>query len=224
MKILIVEDYQPLLQSLAQGLKENGYAVDAAADGDEGLWYATTSEYDVIVLDLMLPGMDGLEILGRLRTQGNAAQVLVLTAKDSLRDRVTGLDKGADDYLVKPFEFSELLARIRALVRRKYEVRTTLLQVGDLTVDPVSRSASMGGRVLDLSAKEYAILEVLAMNRGRVVSRKAIWESIYDFAAEPASNVIDVFIGRLRRKLESSGEPRILHTRRGHGYILAEDA
>jgi len=221
MKILLIEDYRPLRESMEQGLRENGYAVDATGDGKEGFWYASTGEYDVVILDLRLPGMDGLQVLERLRALKNKVHVVIVTAKDSIRERVEGLDLGADDYLVKPFEFSELLARLRALVRRKYDQKEPVIRVADLEVDTSARQVKRGGRTLDLTIREYAIVEILARKSGNVVSRAAIQEGVYDFAAELSSNVIDVYIGRLRRKLESGGGKKILHTKRGFGYILA---
>ena len=223
MKILLIEDYAPLRESLQQGLRENGYAVDAAGDGEEGLWYASTGEYEVVVLDLRLPGMDGLEILRRLRAQKNTVHVLIVTAKDSVHDRVEGLDLGADDYLVKPFEFSELLARVRALVRRKYDQKEPVIRVADVEVDTSARAVRRSGRSVDLTVREYAIMEILARMAGKVVSRETIMEGVYDFAAELSSNVIDVYIGRLRRKLEMRGGEKILHTKRGFGYMLGEE-
>jgi DNA-binding response OmpR family regulator len=222
MKVLLVEDYAPVRTSVAQGLREAGFAVDTTGDGEEGLWFARTGEYDAIILDLMLPGTDGLTILRCLRDEANPVPVLVLTARDTVRDRVRGLDLGADDYLVKPFAFDELLARIRALVRRKYEEASPVLQVGDLEIDPALRLARRAGRALDLTAREYAILEFLAHRAGRVVSRTDIWEHVYDFNAEPNSNVIDVYVARLRRRLERGGRSRLIHTRRGQGYVLEE--
>ena len=222
MKVLLIEDYEPLRKSLARGLREAGYAVDATGDGEEGLWYAESSEYDVIVLDLMLPKMDGMTILRRMRKKENPACVLILTAKDTVEDRVRGLNEGADDYLVKPFAFEELLARVAALVRRRYEMKSPILRVGGLEVDLNAKTARMGGSALDLTAGEYALLEFLALRAGQVVSRPQIWEHLHDFAAEPNSNVIDVMIGYLRKKLEAAGSPRLIHTRRGAGYILGE--
>ena len=223
MKILLIEDYAPLRESLQQGLRENGYAVDAAGDGEEGLWYASTGEYEVVVLDLRLPGMDGLEILRRLRAQKNKVHVLIVTAKDSVHDRVEGLDLGADDYLVKPFEFSELLARVRALVRRKYDQKEPVIRVADVEVDTSARAVKRSGQPLDLTLREYTIMEILARKAGRFVSRETIQEGVYDFAAELSSNVVDVYIGRLRRKLEMRGGEKILHTKRGFGYMLGEE-
>ena len=223
MKILLIEDYKPLRESIKKGLIENGYAVDYTGDGEEGLWYASTGEYDVVVLDLRLPGMDGLEVLKGLRAQKNKVHVLIITARDSVDDRVKGLDLGADDYLVKPFEFSELLARVRALVRRKHDQKEPVIRVGDLEIDTSGREVKRGGKLLDLTVKEYAIMEILARKAGRVVSREMILEGVYDFASDLSSNVIDVYIGRLRKKLEAEQGNRILHTKRGFGYMLGKE-
>jgi len=222
MKVLVIEDYRPLRDSMVQGLRENGYAVDETGCGEEGLWYASTGEYDVVVLDLRLPAVDGLEILKKLRRQKNPVHILVVTAMDSISDRVRGLDLGADDYLVKPFEFSEFLARVRALIRRKYEQKEPVLRVADIEVDTASRVVKRGGRTVELTMREYAIMEILARRAGYYVSRESIRDGIYDFAADLTSNVIDVYIGRLRKKLEGHGTDRILHTKRGFGYMLGE--
>lgn len=224
MRLLLIEDYPPLRKSVAKGLREAGFAVDATGDGNEGLWYAMGNEYDAIILDLMLPGMDGLGILKRLRSRGRQSHVLILTARDTVPDRVKGLNLGADDYLVKPFAFEELLARIGALVRRKYEAKSPVMRVGDLEIDTNERTVRRAGRVLDLTAREYSLLHFLVLRAGRVVTRTELWEHVYEFAAEPNSNVIDVHIGHLRRKLESRGLPRLIHTRRGIGYVLGEPA
>lgn len=222
MRVLLVEDYLPLRESLAQGLREAGFALDATGDGEEGLWYARTGDYDVVVLDLMLPGMDGLTILRRLRDQGNPVHVLILTAMDTVDDRVRGLESGGDDYLVKPFAFEELLARVRALVRRKYETKSSVIRVGDLEVDTRTRTVRRAEQAVELTAREYALLEFLALQPGRIVTRTDIREHIYDFAAEANSNVIDVYVARLRKKLERDGRPPLIHTRRGIGYVLGE--
>jgi len=220
MRLLVIDDSLPLLRALRQGLSEAGYAVDASADGEEGYWYARRNPYDVIVLDWMLPGMDGLTLLRKLRQQGNEASVLMLTAKDALDDRVAGLDVGADDYLVKPFAFAELLARVKALVRRRYDKSSPLLRVGDLEVDTKRRLARRGGVPIELTAREYALLELLAMRTGEVVTREDVLEHLYPFEVETTSNVVDVYIGYLRRKIERRGAPRLIHTRRGIGYVL----
>ncbi len=220
MRLLVVEDYSPLRESLVQGLVEAGFAVDSTGTGDEGLWLAEADVYDAIILDLMLPALDGISLLRKLREKQIGSRVLILTAKDSLEDRVHGLENGADDYLVKPFAFDELLARVRALVRRRYERGSPIIEIEDLQIDTISRMTSRAGQRLMLTAREYLLLEYLAMRRGQVVSRGEIWEHLYDFNAEPGSNVIDVHIGRLRRKLEAGGQTRLLHTRRGLGYVL----
>lgn len=222
MRVLLVEDYPPLQKSLAKGLREAGYAVDVTGEGEEGLWYAQSNDYDVIVLDLMLPKVDGLTLLRRLRKEGSTVQVLILTAKDTVDDRVKGLDLGADDYLVKPFAFEEFLARVRALVRRNYESRSPAIRVADLEINTSTRVVRRAGQVIDLTAREYALLELLALQAGQVVSRAEIWEHIYDFRDESTSNVTDVYILYLRRKLERDGRPRLIHTRRGVGYVLGE--
>ncbi len=224
MRILMIEDYEPLRKSLTQGLREAGFAVDATKDGDEGLAFAEAGDYDAILLDLMLPKIDGLSLLKRLRSQGNPVHILILTAKDTLDDRVKGLNLGADDYLVKPFAFDELLARVNALVRRKYNAKSSVLRIGDLEIDRTAKSVSRAGNSIDLTAHEYAILEVLALKTDRVVTRAMIWDRIYDYSAEPNSNVIEVFIATLRKKLERDGLPRLIHTRRGLGYMLREPA
>ncbi|MDB4955997.1 MAG: yedW [Myxococcales bacterium] len=224
MRLLIVEDYAPLRESLARGLRDTGYAVDLTGDGTEGLWYAENHPYDVIILDLMLPGLGGMEILRKLRASGNTVHVLVLTAKDSVQDRVAGLDLGADDYLVKPFAFDELAARLRALVRRRYDRNDPVIRVADLEVDTLKRIARRAGEVVPLSAREYALLEYMASRAGHIVTRTELWEHVYDFAAEPGSNVLDVYISHLRRKIDDAHDKKLIHTKRGQGYLLGEDA
>lgn len=218
--MLLVEDYRPLRQSLSQGLREAGFALDVTGDGTEGLWYAEGNPYDAIVLDLMLPGVDGLEILRRIRGKGIQSPVLILTAKDTVADRVTGLDAGADDYLVKPFAFEELLARIRALVRRRYDEKRPGIEVGDLRIDPAARRVHRGDTEIELTRREYALLEYLAMRAGQVVPREDIWEHIYEFNSVTTSNVVDVYIGYLRRKIEGPGLTPLIHTIRGQGYMV----
>ena len=222
MRVLLVEDFELLRDSLAQGLREAGYAVDAAADGEEGLWYAQSNPYDVFILDLMLPKIDGLTLLKKLRENNSHTHVLILTARDSPEDRVRGLDLGADDYLPKPFVFAELLARVRALVRRKYQIKSPVVRVADLEVDTSARLVRRGGKPIDLSPREYVLLEFLAARAGTVVTRGDIWEHLYDFNSENDSNVVEVFIAHLRKKIEEAGRPRLIHTRRGHGYLLGE--
>ncbi len=220
MRILLVEDFLVLRESIALGLREAGFAVDEAAEGETGLWYATTNDYDVIILDLMLPRIDGLTVLKRLRAAGKQTHVLILTARDAPTDRVNGLDCGADDYLVKPFVFAELLARVRALVRRRYDVKSPLISVADMQIDTTTRTVKRDGRVVDLSRREYALLEFLASRAGQVVSRTEIWEHVYEFESEAGSNVVDAFIRLLRKKIERPHLPPLIHTRRGHGYLL----
>jgi len=220
MKVLVVEDYAPVRKAVVQGLREAGFAVDSSGDGEEGLWLAKTNEYDVIVLDVMLPRLDGLRILRQMRQAKSSAHVLILTAKDRLAQRVEGINAGADDYLVKPFAFEELLARVRALVRRRYESKSPVIRIGDLEIDTTARRARRGSRSLDLTAREYSLLEFLALRTGQVVTRLEVWEHVYDSASEASSNVVDVYVGYLRRKLEEDGEPRMIQTRRGLGYSL----
>ncbi len=222
MKVLVVEDNDPLRKAITQRLRESGFAVDETGDGPEGLWLATENKYTVAILDLMLPGLDGLDLLKKMRKTNEETSVLIITARDQVGDRVSGLDAGADDYLVKPFALEELLARVRALTRRKHSVKNPILKVGDLEIDTRRRSASRGGREIDLTAREYSLLELLALRAGEVVSRAEIWEQLYDFNQDPESNVVDVFIAYLRRKIESEDKPKLIHTRRGMGYILEE--
>jgi two-component system OmpR family response regulator len=220
MRVLLVEDYTPLRESVGVALAEAGFAVDATADGEEGLWYATSGDYDAIVLDIVLPSRDGLSVLRQLRKAGRRAPVLMLTARDTVADRVAGLDAGADDYLIKPFALEELLARVRALMRRKYAAATATLRVGDLEIDTTNRVVLWGHRRVDLTAREYALLEYLARRPGVVVSRAEILEHVYDFQSDVESNVVDVYIGYLRRKLEHGGRGRLIQTRRGQGYVI----
>jgi DNA-binding response OmpR family regulator len=220
---LVVEDSDLLRDSIAQGLREANYSVDVAAEGETGLWLAKSNGYDVIVLDLMLPKLDGITLLSQLRAHGNSSYVLILTAKDTTEDRIAGLDCGADDYLVKPFSFGELLARVRALVRRRYDSKSPTIRINDLEVDTTGRAVRRGGRPIELTPREYALLEYLALRTGQVVSRADIWEHLYDFDSTATSNVVDVLVKRLRQKLETQGSPRLIHTKRGFGYLLAEE-
>jgi len=217
MRALIVEDYAPVRTAVRDGLLENGFAVDVASDGEDGLWLAEQNPYDVVILDVMLPKLSGLDVLRRLRAAGSSVAVLLLTARDTVADRVEGLDLGADDYLVKPFAFAELLARIRALVRRSYDKTRAVIEVADLVIDTTRRLVHRGTRPIAVSAREYALLEYLAMRAGQLVTRTEIWDHVYDFNADVQSNVIDVYVGYLRKKL---GPPPLIHTRRGHGYLL----
>lgn len=223
MRILLVEDARPLARSIAAGLSEEGFAVDVSHDGEEGLHLATEVDYAAVVLDRMLPGLDGLTVLARLRASGRRTPVLMLTALGEVRDRIDGLEGGADDYLVKPFAFDELLARLRALVRRSAGQARNQLDLGRLRLDLSARLATVDGAALDLSASEFSLLELLALERGKTFSRTEIAARLYDEERDPDSNVIDVFVGRLRRKLEAAGLPaaELLLTVRGAGYRLA---
>lgn len=222
MRILVIEDYSPLRLAVVKGLEDAGYSVDSCANGRDGQWHAESGSYDVIVLDLMLPEVDGLTILRRLRELGNDAHVLILTAKDAVTDRIDGLNLGADDYLTKPFVFGELLARVRALVRRKYGEKNPMLEIADLAIDTRSKEVRRGDDPIELTAKEFALLEFLAHRTGEVVSRTDIWEHVYDFHSDSQSNVVDVYISYLRRKVDRPGMQKLIHTRRGQGYLLGE--
>ena len=223
MRVLVVEDYDVIRDGLVEGLKREGFAVDATGDGDEGKWFAETNDYDLILLDLMLPGCDGLEILRSLRAAGKLAPVLLLTARDDVADRVRGLDLGADDYLVKPFAIAELMARVRALIRRRYGARNPLLTIDDLVIDTSARTVQRASRIIALTPREYALLELLAMKTGQVVGRSEIWEHLYAFADDSSSNVVEATVLRLRRKICPEGTRPLLHTRRGFGYLLAAE-
>jgi DNA-binding response OmpR family regulator len=220
MRVLLIEDHKPLLRALRQGLEEEGFAVDVAADGEEGDFKARTAEYDVIILDLMLPKVDGLSLLQKWRRDGIKTHVLVLTARGSIEDKVKGLDLGADDYLTKPFELNELIARVRALIRRRHEVKDPVLRVHDLEIDTAARTIKRGGKTIHLTPREFALLEFLAFHRGKVVSRSMIWEHLYDEQDENTSNVVDVYIRYLRNKIDKGFEPALILTRWGEGYLL----
>lgn len=221
MRILLVEDSKTLRNSLAKALRASGYAVDETGDGAEGLHFAESIRYDGLVLDIMLPGLDGLSLLDRIRRAGNATPVLLLTARDTIDDRVKGLQAGADDYLTKPFALEELLARVQALCRRGYPQRVPVIQVGDLQVDTAARTVSRAGQSVDLTAREFALLEYLVRSRGQVVSRTEIEEHLYDDQASLMSNAVDSAVCALRRKLQVTPDaPPLIHTRRGQGYVV----
>jgi len=220
MRLLLVEDSLRLQRYVSAGLRDAGHAVDVADNGTQGLWLARSVDYDVIVLDLMLPEMSGMEMLAALRNEGRDTHVLVLTAKDTVEDRVMGLNGGADDYLVKPFAFEELLARLHALMRRKHNVKRPVMTIGDLRIDPAARTVERGGRAIELAPREYALLECLALRTGQVVTRGEIEACIYDSQAEPMSNVVDAAVYALRRKIDAPGEPSMIETRRRMGYVL----
>jgi DNA-binding response OmpR family regulator len=221
MRLLLIEDSERLRRSLAVGLQRAGFALDATGDGAEGLWYAREQEYDVILLDLMLPGLDGWTLLRRLREEGRTAHVLILSARSEVEDRVRGLDLGADDYLPKPFSFDELLARIRALIRRGYGTKSPRLTAGPVEMDTTLRQVSLAGQAIDLTPREYTLLELLLRRKGAVLARKEIAENLYGFDAEPTSNAIDALVYTLRRKLKPHGEALIV-SRRGFGYGILE--
>ena len=221
MRLLLIEDSERLQRSLGTGLRRAGYAVDVTGTGTDGLWRATTTDYDVIVLDVMLPGLDGLSVLRRLRDGGRDTHVLLLTARDAVDDRVAGLRAGADDYLVKPFAFDELLARVEALGRRQTGRKSPVVRVGDLELDPAAQTVRRAGRQVPLLPREFALLAFLARRPGEVVSRTEIEAHIYDDRAEPMSNVVDSAICSLRRKIDRPGEPSLIATRRRVGYVLA---
>ena len=224
MRLLIIEDNDRLRESLVSGLRSVGHTVDAAADGSEGWLVASEARHDLIILDRMLPGLDGLEVLRRLRRARSTVPVLLLTARDSVQDRVDGLDAGADDYLTKPFAVAELLARLRSLQRRGQHRSDPVVSVGDLEVDTVGRVLRRGGRRIDLTPKEYALIELLLTRPGGVVTRPELMEHLYGADDETSGNSLEVLIGRLRRKLHPPGAAPVLHTRRGFGYQLGGDA
>jgi DNA-binding response OmpR family regulator len=220
MRLLLIEDDRKAARLLVRGLQEEGFVVDVAVTGEEGEAQATFSEYDVIVLDWLLPGQDGLAVCRGLRAREIFVPILMLTARDSLADRVEGLSTGADDYLTKPFAFEELLARIRALLRRSRLAQPAVLRLADLTLDPISRRVTRGGTVVSLTSKEYAILEVLMRSPGEPVSRTRVIERVWDEATEVVDNLVDVHVSHLRRKIDRGGDVPLLHTVRGFGYRL----
>ena len=223
MRVLLIEDHKPLVRALRQGLEEEGFAVDVAYDGEEGAYKAHTANYDAIILDVMLPKEDGLSLLRRWRREGMKTHVLMLTARSSIEDKVHGLDLGADDYLTKPFELEELLARLRALVRRGYQVKDPLLRIYDLEIDTAGHTVKRAGQAIHLTPREYALLQFLAYHRGQVVSRSMIWEHLYDEEDENQSNVVDVYIRYLRNKIDKGFDPPLILTRWGEGYLLRGD-
>ncbi len=222
MRLLLIEDSQRLRSALENGLRKAGYAVDTAKDGREGFWLAMENEYDVIVLDLMLPGMDGLSVLRQLREQGKSTHVLILSAKDLIEDRVQGLRLGADDYLVKPFSFDELCARLEALVRRSYHAKNPVIRLGPLEINTASRRVAREGHEVKLTPREYSLLEILVLRSGEVLSRRELWERLYEFDREVTSNVVDVLVCSLRKKLDPDQPQHFVKTRRGQGYLIEE--
>jgi heavy metal response regulator len=223
MRILLVEDDRKVASFIRKGLTEEGYAVDVAPDGETGLAMGLDRLHDVIVLDVMLPGKPGFQVLRELRQAKVATPVLLLTARDAVEDKVQGLDAGADDYLTKPFAFAELLARVRALLRRGTPARTPVLQVADLAMDPATRTVKRGGGAISLTNREFALLEYFLRNPGRVLTRTMIAEHVWDYSFDAGTNVIDVYVNYLRKKIDAGREPKLIHTVRGVGYVLKTD-
>jgi two-component system copper resistance phosphate regulon response regulator CusR len=223
MRVLVVEDDKRVARFIEKGLREASYAAELADNGDSGLRLALGGGFDVMVLDLMLPGRDGFDVLANLREKGVTTPVICLTARDSVDDRVRGLDLGADDYLAKPFSFAELMARIRALLRRGAALTTNTVVVGDLVIDLVGRRVERSGQRIDLSAREFALLECLGRSAGQVLSRTTLLERVWDMNQDPMTNVVDVHINRLRRKVDYGFAQPLIHTIRGVGYILREE-
>jgi len=220
MRILVVEDEEKVSGFIKKGLEEEGYAVDVAHDGEEGLHMALDRVHDLIVLDIQLPKMDGLQVLKDLRQQKVASPVLLLTVRATIEDKVLGLDLGADDYLSKPFAFQELVARIRALLRRRAETKSAVLQVADLILDPARRIVKRGDEKIDLSPREFSLLDYFMRNPGRVLTRTMIIEHVWDYDFDTDTNVIDVYVNYLRKKIDAGGEPKLIHTVRGVGYVM----
>jgi len=220
MRVLLVEDDPRIANFVARGLREQAYAVDLAASGEDALYQASINTYDLAILDVMIPAPDGFEVCRRLRQSGLRFPILMLTARDATDDRVQGLDTGADDYLTKPFEFRELLARLRALLRRSGELRPSRIAVDDLVLDTAAQTATRGGKQIPLTTKEYALLEYLARHAGRVIGREEISEHVWDETFDPFTNTIEVYVNRLRRKIDQPPAQPLIHTRRGAGYML----
>ncbi len=223
MRLLVVEDEKKVSSFIKKGLEEEGYAVDVAFDGKTGLEMAMDAVHDLIVLDIHLPGMDGLSVLHELRLKKVSTPVLLLTVRANIEDKVLGLDAGADDYLTKPFAFQELVARIRALLRRQTDAKLPVLRFADLTLDPASRTVLRGGRKIDLTAKEYSLIDYFIRNPGRVLTRAMIADHVWDYNFDSMTNIIDVYVNYLRRKIDSDREPKLIHTVRGVGYVLKEE-
>jgi DNA-binding response OmpR family regulator len=221
MRILLVEDDRRIARFVAKGLREQSYAVDVAVDGESAATKLSLNDYDAVILDVMIPGRDGFQVCRDLRATGITVPVIMLTARDTVEDRINGLDSGADDYLTKPFAVAELLARLRALLRRGQLLRGTIIQIADLALDTRAQKATRAGQLLSLTTKEYALLEYLAREQGRVVNRSEIAEHVWDENFDPMTNLIDVHINRLRRKVDEGHNHKLIHTRRGVGYMLA---
>jgi len=223
MKILVVEDEKDLNNIITKHLKKNNFSVDSVFNGEEALEYLDYGTYDLIILDIMLPKVNGYEVIKKLRENKNETAVLMLTARDSIEDKIKGLDLGADDYLIKPFDFGELLARIRALVRRKYGNTSNTMEIDDLCIDIAKKTVVRGGKNIELTGKEYEVLEYLIQNKGHVLSRDKIRDSVWDYGYEGESNIIDVLIKNIRKKIDIGNSKQLIHTKRGLGYVLKED-
>lgn len=223
MRILVVEDEKDLNNIITKHLKKNNFSVDSVFNGEEALEYLDYGIYDLIVLDIMLPKVNGYEVIKKLRENKNETAVLMLTARDSIEDKIKGLDLGADDYLIKPFDFGELLARIRALVRRKYGNTSNTMEIDDLCIDIAKKTVVRGGKNIELTGKEYEVLEYLIQNKGHVLSRDKIRDSVWDYGYEGESNIIDVLIKNIRKKIDIGNSKPLIHTKRGLGYVLKED-
>lgn len=223
MRILVVEDEKDLNNIITKHLKKNNFSVDSVFNGEEALEYLDYGTYDLIILDIMLPKVNGYEVIKKLRENKNETAVLMLTAKDSIEDKIKGLDLGADDYLIKPFDFGELLARIRALVRRKYGNTSNTMEIDDLCIDIAKKTVVRGGKNIELTGKEYEVLEYLIQNKGHVLSRDKIRDSVWDYGYEGESNIIDVLIKNIRKKIDIGNSKQLIHTKRGLGYVLKED-
>ena len=223
MRILVVEDEKDLNNIITKHLKKNNFSVDSVFNGEEALEYLDYGTYDLIILDIMLPKVNGYEVVKKLRENKNETAVLMLTARDSIEDKIKGLDLGADDYLIKPFDFGELLARIRALVRRKYGNTSNTMEIDDLCIDITKKTVVRGGKNIELTGKEYEVLEYLIQNKGHVLSRDKIRDSVWDYGYEGESNIIDVLIKNIRKKIDIGNSKQLIHTKRGLGYVLKED-
>ena len=223
MRLLVVEDETKVASFIKKGLEEEGYAVDIAADGEDGLALGLTRVHDLIILDIRLPKLDGLRVLQALRQDNVTAPVLLLTVRATIEDKVLGLDAGADDYLTKPFAFQALVARLRALLRRRVEAEPTVLRIDDLTLDPARRTVTRRGEKIDLTPREFALLDYFMRNPGRVLTRTMIAEHVWDYSFDTSTNVIDVYVNYLRKKIDTDREPKLLHTIRGVGYVLKAD-
>ncbi len=222
MRILLAEDEADLNKIITRKLTSDGYSVDSCYNGSEAIDFLETADYDVVILDIMMPEVDGFGVLHHMRNTGNSVPVLFLTAKDSIADRVKGLDSGADDYLTKPFSFEELAARIRVMTRKRFDIAANMLEVGDLTLDTVSHTVKRGEKEITLSTKEYNLLEYLMLNRGIVLSREKIEDHIWNFEYEGGTNVVDVYISYLRKKIDGNCQDKLIHTVRGRGYMIKE--